>query len=146
MRYCGRDFSQDEIAHIKHLINQKPPKMRVEISRAVCRDFKWYKHDGGLKDMSCRVALLRMEKDGLIKLPPPKRPCVNGKRRIQFTPATNPESPISLSAGELPDLKIKMVCSRKESALWNEYIHRYHYLRYTPLPGAQLRPTSSSGP
>ncbi len=113
--------------------------MRVEISRAVCRDFKWYKHDGGLKDMSCRVALLRMEKDGLIKLPPPKRPCVNGKRRIQFTPATNPESPISLSAGELPDLKIKMVCSRKESALWNEYIHRYHYLRYTPLPGAQLR-------
>lgn len=25
------------------------------------------------------------------------------------------------------------------SGLWNEYIQRYHYLGYTPLPGAQFR-------
>ncbi len=139
MRYCGRDFIQSEIEHIRHLIDEKPPKMRVEISRAVCRDFKWYKHDGGLKDMSCRVALLRMEKDGLIKLPPPKKPNGNGKRRIKFTSTTNPQPSISLSVGKLPDLKIELVGSAKESKLWNEYIHRYHYLGYTPLPGAQLR-------
>ena len=23
--------------------------------------------------------------------------------------------------------------------MWNEYIDRYHYLRYTPLPGAQMK-------
>lgn len=28
---------------------------------------------------------------------------------------------------------------RAHSRLWNEYIHRYHYLGYTTLPGAQLR-------
>jgi len=28
---------------------------------------------------------------------------------------------------------------RTHSRLWNEYIHRYHYLGYQPLPGAQLR-------
>jgi len=28
---------------------------------------------------------------------------------------------------------------RSDSALWNEYIDRYHYLGYKPLPGAQLR-------
>jgi hypothetical protein len=28
---------------------------------------------------------------------------------------------------------------KKDSQLWNEYIERYHYLGYTPLPGAQLR-------
>ena len=144
MRYCGRDFTQNEIEHIRHLIAEKPPKMRIEISRDVCRDFKWYKHDGGLKDMSCRVALLRMEKDGLIKLPPPNRPNGNGKRRIKFTSATNPGPPISLSVGKLPDLKIEIVGSTGESRLWNEYIHRYHYLGYTPLPGAQLRYIVSS--
>jgi hypothetical protein len=27
----------------------------------------------------------------------------------------------------------------QQSKLWNEYVERYHYLGYTPLPGAQLR-------
>ncbi|GAW87121.1 hypothetical protein bplSymb_SCF05801P001 [Bathymodiolus platifrons methanotrophic gill symbiont] len=29
--------------------------------------------------------------------------------------------------------------TRNQSRLWNEYIHRYHYLGHKPLPGAQLR-------
>jgi len=31
------------------------------------------------------------------------------------------------------------MATKTTSALWNEYIERYHYLGYTPLPGAQLR-------
>jgi hypothetical protein len=31
------------------------------------------------------------------------------------------------------------VGSRADSRLWNEFIHRYHYLGYQPLPGVQLR-------
>ena len=26
-----------------------------------------------------------------------------------------------------------------QSRTWNEFVQRYHYLGYTPLPGAQLR-------
>ncbi len=40
---------------------------------------------------------------------------------------------------ELPGLHLEPVLSRPDSALWNEYIDRYHYLGYKPLPGAQLR-------
>jgi hypothetical protein len=39
----------------------------------------------------------------------------------------------------LPPLQLKLVHQRDDSRLWNEYIHRYHYLGYAPLPGAQLR-------
>jgi hypothetical protein len=39
----------------------------------------------------------------------------------------------------LPDLHLEVVTDREKSALFREYIHRYHYLGYTPLPGAQLR-------
>jgi len=35
-------------------------------------------------------------------------------------------------------LQLELV-EKADSALWNEYIDRYHYLGYTPLPGAQLR-------
>ena len=31
------------------------------------------------------------------------------------------------------------IVDTKTSSLWNAYIDRYHYLGYTPLPGAQLR-------
>jgi hypothetical protein len=33
-------------------------------------ELDWRRGNGGLKDMSCRVALLRMQADGLISLPP----------------------------------------------------------------------------
>ena len=58
---------------------------------------------------------------------------------IQFTqPDTDPQNPVVCSVNQLPQLHLKMV-AKDTSALWNEYIERYHYLGYTPLPGAQLR-------
>ena len=49
-----------------------------------------------------------------------------------------PEPLFEAAVHELVDLRIQRV-ERKDSALWNEYIDRYHYLGYKPLPGAQLR-------
>lgn len=57
-RYCGRDFSADEIAQIRRLIAEDPSRTRAELSRLTCRLLAWYKADGGLKDMSARVATM----------------------------------------------------------------------------------------
>ena len=81
--------------------------------------------------------MLRMHEDGLIRLPPPtnkKQPT----RKIEFTPATNHQDPICAQVNFMPELRF-LIVSKPNSALWNEYIARYHYLGYTPLPGAQLR-------
>jgi hypothetical protein len=64
--YCGRDFHADEIALIRQLIAEDPTRTRAELSRSTCRALAWRKADGGLKDMSARVAMLRMHEDGLI--------------------------------------------------------------------------------
>ena len=50
-----------------------------------------------------------------------------------------PQPLLSRPVHELPGVHLEPVLSRPDSALWNEYIARYHYLGYTPLPGAQLR-------
>ena len=71
-RYCGRDFSESELALIRALIAEDPTRTRADLSRLACQALQWLKLDGGLKDMSCRVAMLRMQKDGLIHLPPPR--------------------------------------------------------------------------
>jgi hypothetical protein len=136
-RYCGRDFTPKEFEQLRSLIKQNPEFTRMRLSKEVCRMLEWRKPDGKLKDMSCRVAMLRMHKDGFIVLPPPTHAKVPVKK-IEFTPATDPQSPVVGSVNKLPQLHLQMV-TKATSALWNEYIERYHYLGYTPLPGAQLR-------
>lgn len=138
-RYCGRNFSGPQIDKIRQIIASDEGLNRVKISRRVCEVFGWYKHDGGLKEMSCRVALLRMERDGLIKLPIPQRKNGNRTARVSISSASDPETPICVGAGALEPLSLVLVVKGKKSKLWNELIERYHYLGYKPLPGAQLR-------
>jgi hypothetical protein len=137
VRYCGRDFSDDEIAWIKSLIAADQTRTRADLSRLTCQAFKWFKMDGGLKEMSARVAMLRMHDDGLIVLPAPrfKRP----DPTVYLTAQTNPGEPIQAPAGQFSPLRLQRVEKKSHSRLWNEYIQRYHYLGHKPLPGAQLR-------
>ncbi len=137
MRYCGRDFSESDMELIRLLIAEDPLRTRAVLSRLACQLLHWYKADGGLKEMSCRVVMLRMQEDGLIQLPPPR--CKRPESRISFTPKTNPQSPLDQPVHALPGLTFQLVRGRDDSRLWNEYIQRYHYLGYKTLPGAQLR-------
>jgi hypothetical protein len=137
MRYCGREFTEEEIDWIRQLMADNPDISRIEMSRRFCREFAWLKPDLGLKDMSCRVAMLRMEKDGLFTLPSPRHPHAKPRPEVSRTLFTLPEPEINQKAGEF-QLQMEVV-DRRNSALWNEFIDRYHYLGYTPLPGAQLR-------
>lgn len=136
-RYCGREFTSNELDQIRSLIKNNPGFNRTRLSTEICRILQWLKPDGKLKDMSCRVAMLRMQEDGLIQLPPSTR-IKQPVRNIEFTAATDPKSPILSSVNLLPQLHFQKV-TKTNSALWNEYVERYHYLGYTPLPGAQLR-------
>jgi len=138
-RYCGRDFTDEEFQIMRRIITEDPKRNRAQISRIVCKELNWYKHDGGLKEMSCRVAMLRMQEDGLFKLPSSRKKVKKWKSHIQNTPATDPQSPIDMAVHSLPDLRLELVANKTQSALWNEYIHRYHYLGFKTLPGAQLR-------
>jgi len=139
VRYSGRDFSESELETIRRIIDEEPRRNRAEISRRVCDALGWIKPNGTRKDMSCRVALLRMQEDGLVRLPPPMKGNGNGKVWRRRTAAGQPGFPITADAKDLTDLDMGTVNGKGPSQLWNEYIDRYHYLGYTPLPGAQLR-------
>jgi hypothetical protein len=137
--YCGRTFTAQEIDWIRNLIASEPKCNRLKLSRLVCAQLQWLRPDGRPKDMSCRVAMLRMYRDNLIALPPPKTRNGNGRTRPQLTPASNPKDPIALPAGDFGKLSLQPVSTSKLSSLWNELIERYHYLGHKPLPGAQIK-------
>ena len=65
-RYCGRRFTGEEIGQLCALIADNPGRTRAQLSRLACRLLQWRKADGGLKEMSCRVAMLRMHREGLL--------------------------------------------------------------------------------
>lgn len=138
MRYCGRAFTASDIELIRALIATSPPLNRARLSREMCERLNWRRADGRLKEMSARVAMLRMQADGLITLPPPR----NAK------PATYrayPEiegavlEPASVPVVDLARLSVDLVGAKRDSLLWNAYIQRHHYLGHQLLPGAQLR-------
>lgn len=137
--YCGRDFSLADIQTIKDLMAHHPKLQRAALSRQLCELFGWFKPNDGLKDMTCRVAMLRMQADGLITLPPSR--AVNVRRRPDFpaTPASDAQSALLEPVHAIDALTLRLVAGTPASRLWNEYVQRYHYLGYTPMSGSQLR-------
>ncbi len=138
--YCGRDFSAEEIQMIRDLMQENQDLKRSPLSRKLCELWNWTKANGELKDMTCRVALLRMQADGLFTLPPSiHRSSTRRPAHCPATPASDPQTPIKVAVHELDALTLHIVAGKAQSRLWNEYVARYHYLGYTPLSGSQLR-------
>jgi hypothetical protein len=137
--YCARHFSTEDIQTIQALIANSPGLKRTALSRTICQVLNWTKPNGELKDMSCRVALLRMQADGLIDLPPSRSPPPRRHPRFLPAPATDAQAALQAPVHALPALRLQPVSAGAGSRLWNEHIARYHYLGYTPLAGSQMR-------
>jgi hypothetical protein len=136
LQICGRTFTPAEIVWINEQVHTCPDLNRVQLSKLFCRHVGWAKPDGGLKDMSCRVAFLRLEKSGFIQLPVPRKKVRIGTR-INFSKKGEPRPPVNIDAGNV-QLGFEPV-KRKTAPLFNELIQRYHYLGYSRMCGAQMR-------
>lgn len=140
VRYGGRCFSPAELEQIRAIIAIHPDASRAALSVLVCQHLDWRRLDGRLKDMSCRVAMLRLHEDGLITLPPPRWGNGNGQRYRRRTAQAEPAPPRhAASPRDLGPLALEPIADRRASHLYNEYLERYHYLGYQPLAGAQQR-------
>lgn len=137
-RYCGRVFSESDIEMIRTITTSQQYPTRAAIARALCTALTWVKPDGLPKVMSARVALLRMQEDGLLSLPAPTHSYmpVCG---TEFTAASDPQPEVRCAISEMASPVLHRVVTVADSKLWNEVVARYHYLGYKPLPGAQIR-------
>src|SRR5262245_7792389 len=90
--------------------------------------------------MSCRVALSRLHRRGVIDLPPLTQPAPGRKKPAPCKAIISAE-PIQCSLRALGAVELVKVKSAESTAArcWNELMERYHYLGSGPLCGAQLR-------
>ena len=139
-RYRGRDFTAEEITDIQKLVKDSPTLNRAALSRKVCERLSWRKSNGGLKDMSARVAMLQMHEAGIIELPAPRnKPPAMVKRKIIHSARTDSQPVIQKPVHELGRIELIPVLNRQLASEWNEYVDRYHYLGHQTLPGGQMR-------
>ena len=138
-KLCGRPFDGADLERIRREIVAASPPLRSEIARRVCRALQWTDALGQPKLMSARVGLLRLHRAGLIELPAPSRGNGNGRGLVRGPDVWPEPVPVVGSVGQLNGLRLEAVQDQRASRLWNGLIERYHYLGYTPLPGAQLR-------
>ena len=92
--------------------------------------------------MAARVAMLAMQRDGWIVLPPPRRrlyPPRPANRQLSQSPLGAPPATLH----DAQPLKLVLVTARDRQASdhWNACIPAHHYLGYTPQTGAQMRYT-----
>ncbi len=139
IRYRGKVFGPREIDEIRELIAVHPKRSRWFISRELCRRWDWTQPNGVLKDILCRGLLVRLEAQGLIKLPPrgkippyhlspPKRPA-----NVQID-----QTPIEANLSDLRPIELLQVRRTPLQKLYNSLIEQCHYLRYTRPVGEHL--------
>ena len=138
-KVCGRSFCATDLAAIKEFVSGNPSASRREIATWTCESLQWLRPNGQLKEMSCRVALLRLEDLGLIRLPPARKRSGNRKPYRPSNTITAPAEEVVAPVGQLIEPRVRKVESAADSRLWNEAVSRFHYLGYKRLPGAQLR-------
>ena len=114
---------------------------RRELSRRVCELLNWCSVKGKAKDMSCRVALLKLERQGQIQMMPATPFPAARKRRQAKSEVKLKATEVEAKLAKVQPVELIRVGSAASEAsrIWNELMDGYHPLKSGPLCGAQMR-------
>ena len=143
-RLQGRDFGAAELEHVRQLLATHPDWSRWRLSRALAEQWDWRTAHGRLKDMAARTLLLKLERRGVIALPPRRRTSPNRMRHKRAPAAAllPPGAPLTAALAALTPLQLTEVSAAALTpprALFAAALHRYHYLSYRSPVGENLQ-------
>ena len=143
VRMCGRWISKSLLQRLTARTLGSAPPPRQELLREFCRRTHWLNRKGELCLSSANVCVQRLEKQGLVRLPPPApRAPRSAKRQLFDDGQPLPPLPkLPRSVEQIPDLHLSLIADAQDPhhLLWNRLIRRQHPLQGAPLVGTQLR-------
>ncbi len=84
LKILDREIDPNELLLIRERIEPAGDRGRTYISKELCQIWDWRLPNDQLQDIACRDLLRRLEKRGLIQLPPPLRAaCRAGYMRVK---------------------------------------------------------------
>jgi hypothetical protein len=127
---CGRAISDSEIEEIRETVATFRRLSRRELAMTICEHLGWYSVTGSAKVDACVKFLEKLESQGYLKLPQRHAFSPVEKRTPYASDRTEPQSRIECSLKEVGRVRLAVVREKEERELWNEFVHRYHYLGY----------------
>jgi len=139
MRFLGQTFGADIIERIRTTIGAGLETTRSGLSRRVCEWLDWRSVNGHLREIDARKALLALEREGLIELPPARCEPPQCRRETEASPPVRVQVAGTLDA--LGEVTLVAVTAKQSelSRLWNDLLDSHHPLGKGPLCGAQQR-------
>ena len=128
-RLGGRYFTKEELGLIKEIVELYPGLSQNELAKTICENLLWFEPNGKYKTESCLGILEKLEAQGEIKLPEVRKQKIREGVKISITKRSDLRESLFGSIDQYGALEIRGV-EKEELGLWNEYIHRYHYLGY----------------
>ena len=139
MVVCGRHFGNEMLSRIQAAVNAESSLSRRQLSRRVCQWLDWRSPNGRWQEMSCRKALAKLNRLGVLVLPKRRRVGELGRVRSKRLEVEIPQ--VSCRLEELGEVTVWPVRSRhsRDSQIARALLERYHYLGSGMLRGAQMR-------
>jgi len=135
-----KEITPEEITHIQKVVKLFPKLTRHELAQTLCEHLSWYSPSGARKVGGCLRLLERLNDESLLILPakaPDGR--LTADKPSPFTQRTIEKQLIKGSLKAFPPIELQVVHDKKDIQLWNEYVERYHPLRYKRPFGNWLR-------
>ena len=139
-RQALKEFTANDIGHIQDVVKRFPRLSRNELAKTLCEHLNWISPSGASKVKGCLTLLERLAEQDLVVLP-------DKSARGRLTP-DKPPLPTQrtleklLIKGALKDfspIKLQILHDKESVQLWNEYVQRYHPLKFRRPFGHWLR-------
>jgi len=139
----GRTLTGDDLRELRALIAQHPEWHRTALSLRLCQLWDWRNAAGQIKDMAARTLLLKLQKRGLIDLPPPRRrthrPWTQAPPLVQEDfPSLTPK-PIQDPLDRLQPIHLELADTRPKRQQVRQWLARFHYRGFHGAVGENVQ-------
>jgi len=136
----GRRITPQDIARIRELIACNPNWSRWRLSKILSAEWNWRNANGQLKDMAARSLLVKLNKRGLIALPPRRQVPSNRMAAARMPRQEWDTTPVTGSLRELGPLLVQEIsrCTT-ERRQFAAALTEFHYLGYRGTVGENLQ-------
>src|SRR3990170_4049009 len=107
--FSGRSFTAAELDLVRGIVHDFSSLSLTELSKTICELLEWKRPTGKLKYEECRAFLEHLRDQSVLALPDLRATRALGPRRIVATSHSDPEAPVTGSAGDFAPLILHLV-------------------------------------
>ena len=139
LSFCGQPLQPQEIELLRQVTRDFPQLALTELAHTICELLEWKRPNGSLKSRECYLFLLALHERGWLPWLQAPRPHARRPHLTRVAVESDPQAPCTGPLQQWLPIELELIGNTSQRKLFEQYIHRYHYLGYRVPYGAQLR-------